>query len=199
MKKKAAALYVRVSTTGQDVASQLPDLKAWAKVHARGRAVTWYRDKFTGTTMQRPGLQTLEADVRAGKVGVVVVWRLDRLGRTAGEMVNFLDELYAAGVGFVSVRDGIDISTASGRLFRTILAGFAEYEHEVISERIKAGVVRAKKKGKTWGGRKEGYRTRLTREKVKAVRALLRVGTKKAAVARQLSISERSVYRALGL
>ena len=55
MKRKPVALYVRVSTTGQDVASQLPDLKAWAKANARGRAVTWYRDKFTGTTMQRPG------------------------------------------------------------------------------------------------------------------------------------------------
>ena len=87
----------------------------------------------------------------------------------------------------------------SGRLFRTILAGFAEYEREVISERIRAGVVRAKKKGKKWGGRKEGHRTRLTREKIKSVRELLRVGTKKAAVARQLGISERSVYRALEL
>ena len=149
--------------------------------------------------MLRPGLKKLEADVRSGKVGTVVVWRLDRLGRTAGEMVNFLDELYAGGVGFVSVRDGIDISTASGRLFRTILAGFAEYEHEVISERIKAGVVKAKKKGKKWGGRKKGYRTRLTRGKLKAVRVLLKSGTRKAAIARQLNISERSVYRALEL
>ena len=90
-------------------------------------------------------------------------------------------------------------STASGRLFRTILAGFAEYEHEVISERIKAGVVKAKKKGKKWGGRKKGYRTRLTREKLKAVRVLLKSGTRKAAIARQLNISERSVYRALEL
>ena len=144
---------MRVSTTAQDVASQLPDLKAWVTTHARGRRVTWYRDKFTGATMQRPGLQKLEADIRTGKVGIVVVWRLDRLGRTAGEMVNFLDELYAAGVGFVSVRDGIDISTASGRLFRTILAGFAEYEREVISERIKAGVIKAQKKVKTWADR----------------------------------------------
>ncbi len=88
---------------------------------------------------------------------------------------------------------------ASVRLFRTILAGFAEYEREVISERIRAGVVRAKKKGKKWGGRKKGYRTLLTREKLKAVRALLKSGAKKAAVARQLGISERSVYRALEL
>ena len=87
-------------------------------------------------------------DVRAVKVGVVVVWRLDRLGRTAGEMLNLLDELYAAGVRFVSVRDRIDISTASGRLFRTILAGFAQYERAMISERIEAGVVEAKKKGR---------------------------------------------------
>ena len=75
MKRKAVALYVRVSTTGQDVASQLPDLKAWVKTQARGRAVVWYRDKFTGATMLRPGLKKLEAAVRTGEIGTVVVWR----------------------------------------------------------------------------------------------------------------------------
>jgi len=196
MKKKQIALYARVSTTGQDVRSQEPDLRAWVKAHGRGGGIGWYRDTFTGRTFDRPAMGKLEADIKAGRVGTLVVWRLDRLGRTAGETITFLDRLHDAGVRFVSLRDGVDTSSASGRLLRTILAGFAEYEREVISERIRAGIARAKAAGKKWGGKKEGARYRLTPEKLRALRQLLDAGTKKAAIARQLGISEATVYRA---
>jgi DNA invertase Pin-like site-specific DNA recombinase len=73
-------------------------------------------------------MHDVEEAIRAGKVDTLVVWRLDRLGRTAGQTITFLDDLADAGVRFVSVRDAVDTSTASGRLLRTILAGFAEYE-----------------------------------------------------------------------
>ncbi len=195
--KKAIAVYLRVSTTGQDVKSQEPDLRAWVRAHARGSAVRWFRDHFTGATLSRPQMRDLEADVRAGRVGTVVVWRLDRLGRTAGQTITFLDELNASGVRFVSLRDGVDTSTASGRLLRTILAGFAEYEREVISDRIRAGIARAKAQGKKWGGRKRGDRYKLSAEKLDAMNELVAAGKKKAAIARQLGISRASVYRAL--
>ncbi len=195
--KKAVAVYLRVSTTGQDVKSQEPDLRAWVRTHARGSLVRWFRDQFTGATLNRPEMRNLEADVRAGRVGTVVVWRLDRLGRTAGQTITFLDELNASGVRFVSLRDGVDTSTASGRLLRTILAGFAEYEREVISDRIRAGIARAKAQGKKWGGRKRGDRYKLSAEKLDAMNELLAAGKKKAAIARQLGISRASVYRAL--
>ncbi len=71
MGKKAIGIYLRVSSVGQDLGSQEPDLKAWLKVHGRGRKVIWYRDTFTGRTMRRPGIEKLEADVAAGKVGTV--------------------------------------------------------------------------------------------------------------------------------
>ena len=198
-KQKQIAVYVRVSTTGQDVRSQEPDLRAWVKAQGRSARVAWYRDTFSGRTFDRPGMGKLEADIKAGRLGTLVVWRLDRLGRTAGETIVFLDRLHDAGVRFVSIRDGVDTSSASGRLLRTILAGFAEYEREVISERIKAGVQRAKKEGKSWGGKKPGQHHRLTPEKLKALRGLLATGTKKAAIARQLGISEATVYRAVKL
>ena len=88
---------------------------------------------------------------------------------------------------------------ASGRLFRTILAAFAEYEREIISQQIKAGVKLAREKGKKWGARKKGQRTRLTDDTVKAVKALVDQGIGKRAIARQLRIGEASVYRALEL
>lgn len=197
MKKRTIAVYVRVSSTGQDVASQEPDLKAWLRVHARGRAVTWYRDTFSGKTLRRPAMLELEQGIRSGTVGTVVVWRLDRLGRTAPETLTFLTQLDAAGVEFVSVRDGVDSSSAAGRLFRTILAGFAEYEREVISERIRAGIRTAKAAGKRWGGKKRGQRHKLTPEKLSALKDLAAAGTKKTAIARQLGVSRSSVYRAM--
>jgi Site-specific recombinases, DNA invertase Pin homologs len=196
---KTIAIYLRVSTTGQDVASQEPDLKAWLRVHGRKRQVTWYRDTFTGKTFRRPAMQQLEEEIHSGGVGTVVVWRLDRLGRTASETLRFLDDLDAGDIRFVSVRDGIDSTSAAGRLLRTILAGFAEYEHEVISERIQAGIARAKASGKHWGGKRLGQRSKLTKEKLGAVRELLTARTKKSAVARQLGISRSTVYRAAKL
>ena len=199
MSKNAIAIYVRVSSAGQDLAAQEPDLKAWTKTHRKGRRVVWYRDKFTGTTMKRPGMAKLEADVRAGKVGTVLVWRLDRVGRTAVELLSWLKDLELAGVEFVSVRDAIDTSTAAGKLLRTILAGFAEYEREVISERVRAGINKARAQGKRWGGRAQGSRTKLTPKVLRTIRASLREGTSKAEVARQLGIDRSTVYEAIEL
>ncbi|MBZ5639196.1 MAG: recombinase family protein [Acidobacteriia bacterium] len=195
MKKKQIAVYLRVSTVGQNLAAQEPDLKKWLRTHGRGRPVRWYRDTFTGKTLSRPGMQALEADLRAAKVDALVVWRLDRLGRTAREMLAFLDDLERAGVEFVSVRDGVEARSATGRLMRTILAGFAEYEREVISERVRAGIAKAKSQGKRWGGKSAGQRYRLSTEKLDAMKELLAAGKKKAAIARQLGISRTSVYR----
>ena len=197
MAKKGIAVYVRVSTGTQDVASQVPDLKRWLRSHAAGRRVVWYQDKFTGKTLKRPGMQKLEAGIRAGSIGTIVVWRLDRLGRTVRELLAFLHQLDVAGVEFVSVRDGVDASSATGRLMRTILAAFAEHEREVATERIKAGVNRARKEGKRWGGKKLGDRYRMTDEKVSALKRLVAAGTPKAAIARQLGVSESTVYRAV--
>jgi DNA invertase Pin-like site-specific DNA recombinase len=196
MDKQAIAIYLRVSTANQDLRSQEPDLKAWLTAHGRGRPVRWYRDIFSGKTMRRPAMETLEADIVAGKVSTVVVWRVDRLGRTAAGVLAFLERLDVATVKFVAVRDGFDSDTPAGRLVRGVLAQVAAYEREVISDRIRAGIAKAKADGKRWGGRKKGQRTRLTDKTVHSINALLAAGTKKAEIARQLRLSERSVYRA---
>ena len=103
------AIYPRVSTNDQSLASQLPDLERWAA--AQDGEVVWFRDSFTGRTMARPGLDQLLADLRAGKLTKIVVWRLDRLGRTAKGLLELLEEIQSRKVGFVSLQEGIDITT----------------------------------------------------------------------------------------
>lgn len=92
----------------------------WAK---QGDEVAWYRDKFTGTAMERPGLDRLLADARGGKLTRVCVWRLDRLERTARGLLTLLDELQGLNVGFVSLREGFDLATPAGRLMAGVLGG----------------------------------------------------------------------------
>src|SRR5947209_3428366 len=116
---KRTAIYVRVSTKQQDQRSQEPDLKRWAQ--SQEGEVAWYRDTFTGRSMERPGMERLLADVREGKVGTVVVWRLDRLGRTAKGLTALFEELREKGVGLVSLKDGLDLSTPAGRLMANVL------------------------------------------------------------------------------
>jgi DNA invertase Pin-like site-specific DNA recombinase len=189
------AIYVRVSSKSQDTRSQEPDLTTWAKAH--GEDVTWYKDKFTGTQMTRPGLERLLADVRSGHISKVVVWRLDRLGRTAKGLLNLLDELQQLGVGFVSLREGFDLSTPAGRLMAGVLASVASYETEVRKERQTAGIAKAKAEGKTWGGRRPGTRIRLTEEKERLIRQLHAEGKAVAAIARLVGLTRKTVYKAL--
>ena len=195
--ERHVAVYARVSTGSQDTASQEPDLTAWLASQAARRKVVWYRDTFTGATMDRPGMKRLEQDLAAGQVDTLVVWRLDRLGRTATETLTFLEHLDKVGVRFVSVREGVDPSSPAGRLMRHLLAAFAEYEREIISERIRAGVARAKAAGKKWGGKKPGQNSKLTPAMLKSIEALLVAGVKKAAIARQLGIGRTTVWRAV--
>jgi DNA invertase Pin-like site-specific DNA recombinase len=169
----AVGIYLRVSSPkGQETRSQEPDLQTWAK--AQPDDVVWYRDRFTGTTMERPGLDKLLADVRSGRISKVCVWRLDRLGRTAKGLLTLLDELQALGVGFVSLREGFDLSTPAGRLMAGVLASVAAYETEVRKERQLAGIAKAKSEGRSWGGRKTGTRVKLTTEKEGAIASVPR-------------------------
>ena len=192
----AVAVYLRVSSAkGQETRSQEPDLQTWAK--AQPEEVVWYRDRFTGTTMDRPGLDRLLADVRSGKVSKVCVWRLDRLGRTAKGLLTLLDELQVLGVGFVSLREGFDLATPAGQLMAGVLASVAAYETEVRKERQLAEIAKAKTEGKRWGGRKAGTRVRLTEEKEDVIRQLHGQGKSVAFIARTVGLTRKTVYRAI--
>jgi len=194
---KYIALYVRVSKRrGQDVRSQLPDLERWAA--AQDQPVRWFTDKYTGKTMDRPGWNQLEADIQAGKVSAVVVWRLDRLGRTARGLTALFDDLLRRKVNLVSIKDSLDLSTPAGRLLAHVLASVAQFETEVRAERIMAGQAAARAAGKVWGGGKPGRRIHLSVEKEKAIRQLYAEGKAIAEIARVVGLSRPTVYKALG-
>lgn len=152
------ALYARTSTAdgSQDMDLQLDDLEK--KAAERGwTIVSTHTDTMSGSTSSRPGLDALLADVDAGKVELVVVWKLDRLGRSMRHLLETLDRFTKAGVGFVSIRnDGIDTTTPAGRLMLHMLAAFSEFEREMIRERVQAGMDRIKRTGRTKSGRPPG-------------------------------------------
>jgi len=192
------AIYLRVSSKQQDTRSQEADLTSWAaSEETKGNSIAWYKDNATGTNFERDGWKRLEQDVNAGRVSRVVVWRLDRLGRTAGQTITLLDSLEARGIGFISIRDGFDPSTPAGRLMRNLLASVAQFETEVRGERQRAGIDAAKAAGKTWGGRRVGTRLTLTIEREQECHRMRQDGKSVAAIARTLGLSRKTVYAAL--
>jgi len=193
--EKHVAIYVRVSSKQQDVASQLPDLERWAA--AQGLPVSWYRDVFTGKTMDRPGWRKLEKAIQGGKVSAVVVWRLDRLGRTAKGLVSLFDDLCERKIKLVSIRDGLDLSTPAGRLMANVLASVASYETEIRAERVLAGQAVARAAGKTWGGSKAGRRLTVTVEQEKTVKRMRAESESVVAMSRATGLSRPTVYRIL--
>ena len=191
------AIYVRVSSRKQDMRSQEPDLKQWIEAFAVSEGVCWYSDRMTGTTMNRPGWSRLEADIDAGRVSTVLVWRLDRLGRTASGLTTLFEKLSAKRINFVSIRDGIDLSTAAGRLMANVLASVAAFENEIRAERSKAGQEAARASGKRWGGSKKGRRIKVTDEAVESIRRMAAEGATKTAMSRATGLSRPTVYAVL--
>src|SRR6186997_1153070 len=112
------AIYARVSSARQDLASQLPDLQAWAG--AQRDEVHYYQDKFTGRTLDRPGWNKLQIALDGNEVSKVVCWRLDRLGRTAKGLTALFADLTDRQIPLVSIKDGIDLSTAAGRMLANV-------------------------------------------------------------------------------
>lgn len=144
------ALYARVSTLEQEPENQLAELRRYAA--ARGWEISEYVDHgVSGSQDRRKALDALLADARRRRFDVLVCWRLDRLGRNLRHLVTLLDELHALGVSFVSLGEGIDCTTPAGRLQLHVLAALAEFERARIAERVKAGLARARAKGKRLG------------------------------------------------
>lgn len=145
-----AAIYARTSTTDQEPENQLIALRDYC-ARREWPVVLEYIDAVSGATAAKPKLDLLLRDAKRGRFDVVVVWRLDRLGRKTGPLLVLLDELQAIGVTFASVNDGIDLSTAVGRFVAQILGSIAEYEREFIRDRVKLGLARARRNGQRIG------------------------------------------------
>src|SRR5690349_20726357 len=147
---KRAALYLRVSTADQHPETQLYDLRALAA--QRGyEIVAEHTDKVSGAKAKRPGLDALMNDVRRGRCDVVVVWAFDRMARSVRHFVEVLDELTHLNVEFVSFRENIDTGGPLGRAMIVIIGAIAELERNLIIERVRAGMRRAKLEGRHIG------------------------------------------------
>jgi DNA invertase Pin-like site-specific DNA recombinase len=132
--------YARVSTSDQDLSLQVNELKAAC-------CETIFTDKISGTKSSRPGLDDCLKNLRKGDT--LVVWRLDRLGRSMQHLVSVVTELKNRGIGFKSLRDGaIDTTTSSGQLIFHVFAALAQFEAELIRERTRAGLSAARARGK---------------------------------------------------
>lgn len=147
--QKRVALYARVSTLdkGQDPETQLLALRAYAA--RRGLVpVGEYIDYASGTRDDRPQYQALLSAARKRQLDVVLVWRYDRFARSTQALVRALNEFHSLGVDFISYQENIDTTTPQGELIFTVMASLAQFERALISERVKAGMVRAKAQGK---------------------------------------------------
>ena len=190
---KDCAIYCRVSSDTQDVQSQLPDLERWAKVHEIEPVI--YKDVASGKSMDRPEWNRLSDAIRTGKVRTLVVWRIDRLGRTASGMTKLFDELKQHKVNLISLKDGVDLSTPAGTMMANVLASVAQFEREVRSERQTAGIAVAKAKGVYKGnGRQSGELNKANRKKPRRAKELRDKGNSVAEIAKFLGVSRTTVY-----
>jgi DNA invertase Pin-like site-specific DNA recombinase len=185
------ALYARVSTlNGQDPEMQLRELREYAS--RRGWSITReYVDQgVSGSKESRPELNELMTDAHRRKFDAVLVWKIDRFGRSLKHLVNALADLCAYGVAFISFRDNLDLSTPSGRLMFQIIGAMAEFERSLIQERVRAGLRNARAKGKKFGR----PRARVDADQVAALR---REGLSWSQVCRTLNVSKGSAQRSV--
>ena len=173
--------YARVSTDDQNLTLQLDALK-------KDGCTRVFTDKVGGARLDRPGLNDALSHLRAGDT--LVVWKLDRLGRSVKGLVDLVNTLESREVDFRCLTDGIDTRTPAGRFFFHIMASLAEMERELIVERTRAGLAAARMLGRI-GGRKR----RMTDNKIKAARRLLTGGTPPRDVAENLGVSVPTLYR----
>lgn len=181
-------LYARVSTYDQKTLPlQIRAMREYA-VRRNWAIVKQVKEVRSGAS-QRELRETLIAHARRREIDVVLVWRLDRWGRSVTDLLATLQELRQLGVGFVSLTEALDLTTPTGRAMAGLLAVFAEFEREILRERVRAGLAHARQNGKQLG------RPPLPVQKAAEARKLFRQGTSKSEIARRLNIGRTSVRR----
>ena len=185
-----AALYARVSTHDQQTLGLQADAMA-AYIKDRGWALAKQVEDIGSGAKDRPGRESLLRAARRREVDVVVVWRLDRWGRSVADLMATLRELTELGVGFVSLTEALDLTTPSGRAMAGMLAIFAEFEREILRERVRAGIARARHEGRSHG------RPRTASLRADEVLRLKAERLSHSEIARRLGIGRTSVRRIL--
>src|SRR5215813_8101068 len=190
VKMLRAGLYARVSTADQQtLAMQIRALREY--VGRRGWTVALQVREVNSGASRREARETLLEAARRRKLDVVLVWRLDRWGRSVTDLLATLQELEHLGVGFVSLTEALDLTTPAGRAMAGLLAIFAEFEREILRERTRAGLAHARANGKRLG------RPATAALHAAEIRKLHRTGVSKSEIARRLKIGRTSVRRIL--
>lgn len=149
--KKSAAIYARVSTDKQKVDMQLNELRQFVARSGWKTYKEYIDQSFTGANTNRPAFLSMMEAARKRKFDVLVVWKLDRLSRSLKDLINTLDELGSCHIDFVSYDNNLDTSTPTGKLVFQIVGAVAEFEKDIIRERVIAGLANARLKGKRLG------------------------------------------------
>jgi DNA invertase Pin-like site-specific DNA recombinase len=183
-------LYARVSTFDQHtIPLQIRALREYAA--RRGWTIAIQVKEVGSGAGQRELREKLVEAARRRDIDVVLVWRLDRWGRSVADLVSTLQELEHLGVGFVSLTEALDLTTPSGRAMAGLLAVFAQFEREILRERVRAGLAHARQNGKRLG------RPQTAALQTSQVRKLYRAGISKSEISRRLQIGRTSVRRIL--
>lgn len=150
-KKTTVAIYARVSTDKQKVDMQLNQLREFVERSGWIIYQEYIDQSYTGANTSRPAFLEMTIAARKRKFDVLLVWKLDRLSRSLKDLINTLDELGSFGIDFVSYDNNLDTSTPTGKLVFQIVGAVAEFEKDIIRERVIAGLANAKQKGKRLG------------------------------------------------
>jgi DNA invertase Pin-like site-specific DNA recombinase len=184
--------YARVSTQDQQpLALQRDAMAAYAQ--QRGWSIVTTITEVGSGVRERQQRDQLMRAARRREIDAIVVWRLDRWGRSVVDLVNTLHELHALGVGFIALHEALDCTTPTGRAMAGLLAIFAQFEREILRERVKAGIAQARRHGTRHG------RPPSVAHRAPDVQRLAAAGRSQSAIARQLGISRTSVRRFLSL
>src|SRR5262245_20065599 len=187
-----AGLYARVSTNDQQTLTmQHRAMREYAT--RRGWTITMQVREVGSGAAKREAREKLMEAARRREIDVVLVWRLDRWGRSLPDLVTTLEELKHVGVGFVSLTEALDLTTPTGRAMAGLLSVFAAFEREILRERVRAGLKHAQQNGKRLG------RPATAAAKAAEIRRLHRAGISKAEIARRLAVGRTSVRRILAM
>lgn len=192
MTKKIAA-YVRVSSSTQKLISQEDAIQEYADAH--GLTVKFYRDQIQGNTTKRPALDMLHKDIFAGKIGTVIIYKLDRLSRKGvREGLNVLANWLGRGVRLISIQEQFDFEGALGELLAAVFLAVARMERDHISQRVKAGMHSAMKRGVKVG--KAAWKKTAFKFSYAEARALRAHGVRVVDIAEQFNVTKQAIYLA---